>query len=91
MATIHISQAEAAGDFAGLMARVRAGTEVVIEAPASPALVLRTPFEPTLRRLSRAFAWPKSTALLPRLDGSFASGLNAVVNSHPEPLANPRD
>ena len=31
MAVIHISEAEAARDFAGLLARVRAGTEVVIE------------------------------------------------------------
>ncbi len=31
MAVIHISEAEAARDFAGLMARVRAGAEVVIE------------------------------------------------------------
>jgi hypothetical protein len=29
MATVHISEAEAAGDFAGLMAKVRAGAEVV--------------------------------------------------------------
>ena len=31
MATIHISEADAARDFAGLMARVRAGAEIVIE------------------------------------------------------------
>jgi antitoxin (DNA-binding transcriptional repressor) of toxin-antitoxin stability system len=37
MATIHIAEAEAARDFAGLMARVRAGVEVVID-DASPAV-----------------------------------------------------
>jgi antitoxin (DNA-binding transcriptional repressor) of toxin-antitoxin stability system len=31
MATVHISEAEAAGNFAGLIAKVRAGAEVVIE------------------------------------------------------------
>ncbi|MHB1700357.1 MAG: hypothetical protein ACYCSN_09525 [Acidobacteriaceae bacterium] len=46
MATIHISEAEAAGDFAGLMARVRAGAEVVIEKEASPAVVLRMADKP---------------------------------------------
>jgi hypothetical protein len=35
MATIHISEADAARDFAGLMARVRAGVDVVID-DASP-------------------------------------------------------
>ena len=46
MATIHISEADAAGDFAGLMARVRAGVEVVIEKESSPAVVLRVAVEP---------------------------------------------
>lgn len=31
MATIHISEEEAARDFPGLLARVRAGAEIVIE------------------------------------------------------------
>jgi antitoxin (DNA-binding transcriptional repressor) of toxin-antitoxin stability system len=39
MATIRITEAEAARDFAGLMARVRAGAEVVID-DASPAVRL---------------------------------------------------
>jgi len=33
---IHISEAEAASDFAALMARVRAGAEVIIENGARP-------------------------------------------------------
>ena len=46
MATIHISEAEAARDFAALLARVRAGVEVVIESDAAPVPVLRTPSPP---------------------------------------------
>jgi antitoxin (DNA-binding transcriptional repressor) of toxin-antitoxin stability system len=42
---IHISEEEAARDFASLMARVRAGAEVVIEHDAQPVAVLR-PVEP---------------------------------------------
>lgn len=38
---IHISAAEAAGDFAALLERVRAGDEVVIEYDARPVAVLR--------------------------------------------------
>ena len=36
MAVIHISEADAARDFAGLMAHVRAGAEIVIESDAAP-------------------------------------------------------
>ena len=36
MATIHITEADAAGDFAGVMARIRAGIEVVIESRSAP-------------------------------------------------------
>ena len=38
---IHISEEEAARDFAGLMARVRAGAEVVIESDARAVAVVR--------------------------------------------------
>jgi antitoxin (DNA-binding transcriptional repressor) of toxin-antitoxin stability system len=41
MATVHISEAEAARDFPALLARVRAGEEIVIEKEAAPAVVLR--------------------------------------------------
>ena len=46
MATIRISETEAARDFAGLLARVRAGAEVVIESDAHPVAVLHTPAPP---------------------------------------------
>ena len=60
MATIHISEAEAARDFAGLMARVRAGAEIVIEKAASPAVVLRVATEPRGRLLSESIALAKT-------------------------------
>jgi antitoxin (DNA-binding transcriptional repressor) of toxin-antitoxin stability system len=41
MAIIHISEAEAASDFAALMARVRAGEEIVIESGSHPVAVIR--------------------------------------------------
>lgn len=52
MAVIHISEADAARDFAGLMARVRAGVEIVIENGTYPAAVLRVATPP--RRPSRS-------------------------------------
>ena len=89
MATIHISEADAYRDFAGVLARVRAGAEVVIEDPASPAVVLRTAVEPPLRRLSESLRLAKEHGSTVTLDGGFARDLEAVVNSHPEPLENP--
>jgi hypothetical protein len=56
METIHISEDEAARDFPGLMARVRAGAEVVIENPRSPDVVLRVAEEPRGRLLSESLA-----------------------------------
>lgn len=41
MATIHISETDAARDFPGLMAQVRAGAEVVIESDARAVAVMR--------------------------------------------------
>jgi len=90
MATIHISEAEACRDLAGVLARVRAGAEVVIEDPASPAVVLRTAVEPSLRRLSESLCLAKEHGSTVTLDGGFAHDLEAAVNSHPEPLGNPR-
>lgn len=89
MATIRISETEAARDFAGLLARVRAGAEVVIEAAASPAVVLRATGERPLRRLSESLRLAKEQGATVTLDGGFARDLEAVVNSHPEPLENP--
>ena len=40
---IHISEAEAANDFAGLLARVRAGAEIVIESGKLPVAVIHAP------------------------------------------------
>jgi antitoxin (DNA-binding transcriptional repressor) of toxin-antitoxin stability system len=88
MATIRISEAEAARDFAGLMARVRAGAEVVIEKEASPAIVLRVAIERPVRRLSESLRMAKEHGSTATLDGGFAADLEAVVNSHPEPLEN---
>jgi antitoxin (DNA-binding transcriptional repressor) of toxin-antitoxin stability system len=58
MPAIHISEADAARDFPGLMARVRAGAEIVIESDIYPAAVLRAA-QPPRRSISEgiALAW----------------------------------
>jgi antitoxin (DNA-binding transcriptional repressor) of toxin-antitoxin stability system len=56
MSVIHVTAAEAARDFAALLARVRAGEEVVIEDGVSPSVILRMAEQPRGRRLSESLA-----------------------------------
>lgn len=87
MATIRISEAEAARDFAGLLARVRAGAEVVIESGFSAVAVLRAPAPPR-RSIEECIALlpPDSTATI---DEDFANDVAAAVAAHREPLNPP--
>jgi antitoxin (DNA-binding transcriptional repressor) of toxin-antitoxin stability system len=84
---IHISEAEAAGDFASLMARVRAGAEIVIENGKSPVAVLR-PAEPVRRSISECIALAKAheqeTGKAPVLDPDFADDV-ADILKHRKP------
>lgn len=90
MAVIRISEADAARDFAGLMARVRLGTEVVIENEARAVAVVRPaiPAGPG-RLLSEMIAAAESRGSSALLDGGFARDLEEVIKSHPEPLDPP--
>ena len=87
---LHISEEEAGRDFASLMARVREGTEVVIESETGnlPVAVLR-PAEPHVRLLSESLRLAREHASTATLDGNFARDLEAAVNSHREPLEPP--
>ena len=82
-----MSEAEAASDFASLMARVRSGAEVVIEDKARPIAVVR-PAEPVRRTISECIALlpEDSTATI---DPDFARDVEAAVESHREPLNPP--
>ena len=84
---IHISEAEAASDFAALMARVRAGAEIVIENGKRPVAVLHAA-EPVRRTISECIALlpEDSTATI---DPDFAKDVEAAVESHREPLNPP--
>jgi antitoxin (DNA-binding transcriptional repressor) of toxin-antitoxin stability system len=87
MATIHISAAEAARDFSSLLARVRAGVEVIIEDGALPVAVVRT-LAPQRRSIEECIA------LLPEdspatIDEDFARDVAEAVAAHREPLNPP--
>jgi antitoxin (DNA-binding transcriptional repressor) of toxin-antitoxin stability system len=84
---IHISDAEAASDFASLLDRVRNGAEIVIEHDARPVAVLHAA-EPVRRTISECIALlpEDSTATI---DADFAKDVEAAVESHREPLNPP--
>ena len=84
---IHVSDAEAASDFASLLDRVRMGAEIVIEHDARPVAVLSAA-EPVRRTISECIAaLPEdSTATI---DPGFAKDVEAAVESHREPLSPP--
>jgi prevent-host-death family protein len=85
---IHISEAEAASDFASLMARVRAGAEVVIEKDARPVAVV-SPAEPDVRLLSESLRLAREHASAATLDEEFGKDVEAAIESHREPLNPP--
>jgi antitoxin (DNA-binding transcriptional repressor) of toxin-antitoxin stability system len=82
---IRVSEAEAANDFSSLLARVRAGAEVVIERDAEPVAVIR-PAGPPVRLLSASLRMANERGSSATLDGEFGRDLEAVVSSHREPL-----
>ena len=87
MATIHISETEAARHFARMIAEVRGGAEIVIEDGALPVAVLHAPVPP--RR-----SIEECLALLPEdspatVDEEFARDVEAAIAAHREPLDPP--
>jgi antitoxin (DNA-binding transcriptional repressor) of toxin-antitoxin stability system len=84
---IHISEAEAANDFAVLLSQVRAGAEIVIESGNLPVAVIHPPVPPH-RSISECITLlpEDSTATI---DADFARDVEAAVESHREALEPP--
>jgi hypothetical protein len=87
MAVIRISEADAARDFTGLMARVRAGVEVAIEDGSVTVAVLHTPVPPR-RSIAECIALLPEDSLA-TIDEDFARDVQEAVASHREPLNPP--
>jgi len=84
MATIHISEADAARDFAGLMAKVRSGVEIVIENGSHPPAILRSEF-PAARTISESIEIARKLRLetgeAPVLDADFAEDVAEIIRN----------
>jgi hypothetical protein len=83
METIHLSEEEAARDFAGLIARVRAGALVVIENANSFAVVPRAAELPRGRLLAESIALAEAHArelgYEPVMDAEFAADMEEII------------
>lgn len=79
---IHISEIEAANNFASLLARVRAGAEVVIEHDKLPVAVIHAPAPPR-RTISECIALAKAheeeTGEVPIMDPDFAADMQEII------------
>jgi len=88
---IHLSDAEAAKDFAAVLERVREGAEIVIENDARP--VARAAENVRGRLLSGSIALAKAHAeelgYEPVMDAEFTADLEEIVESHRKPLNPP--
>jgi len=82
METIHISEEEAARDFAGLIARVRAGAEVVIESESSPVARV-SPAAPPRRSVSESIALAEARSIERGyevvMDPDFAADMEEII------------
>jgi antitoxin (DNA-binding transcriptional repressor) of toxin-antitoxin stability system len=82
---IHVSDAEAASDFAALLERVSEGAEVIIERDSRPVAVVRAAEAPRGRLLSESIALAEAHAKElghePTLDAEFAADLEEIIHS----------
>jgi antitoxin (DNA-binding transcriptional repressor) of toxin-antitoxin stability system len=84
---IHISEAEAESDFGSVLARVRAGAEVIIESESGgpPVAVVRAVGTRPGRLLSESIALAKVHAIElgyePTMDPEFAADLEEIVRN----------
>ena len=83
---IHVSEAEAVSDFAGLLTRVRAGAEIVVESGRLPVAVIQPPAV-ARRTLSECIASSKAreaeTGEDTVLDVDFAADMEDILKHRP--------
>jgi len=85
MAVTHISEAEAIRDFAGVLAKVRAGDEIVIDTGAEPvSVVLKSAWskDPSITAtLARMKASSEELGYTPVMDAEFAADMEEIIRN----------
>ena len=92
MAQLHMTEAEAARNFHAVLARVREGSEVVVEQDHRPVAVIRAPDGPGRsidECVAIAEAFEARLGYGPVPDEDFARDVQAGIDAHREPLDPP--
>jgi hypothetical protein len=88
MERVHMTDAEVANDFLAVLEKLRLGFEVVVEHDHLPVAVIKLPqFQG--RSIDECIAIAETYGSHATLDEGFAEDLEAIVNSHREPLNPP--
>ncbi len=83
MAVIHISERDAERDFAGLLAKVRAGEEVLIDGESAVVAITRIPRGSASRKtLSEAIRRAEERNNDVTLDDQFGRDLEIIISNH---------
>ena len=84
MATVHMSEAEAARDLHAVLAKVQQGVEVVIEQDNRPVAVIRSPIR-SGRPISECIASARASGSKVTLDEGFAKDVEEGIRDRQQP------
>jgi len=84
MATVHITEAEAAQDLHAVLAKVQEGVEIVIEQDHRPIAVIRSPIAKG-RLLSEAIALAEARGTTAILDEGFLNDVKEGIGHRSQP------
>jgi antitoxin (DNA-binding transcriptional repressor) of toxin-antitoxin stability system len=84
MAVVHMSEAEVVKDIVAVLARVRQGSEVVIERGNRPVAVIK-PSKPVGRMISEVIADLKARGSNAVMDDDFARDIEEGIKAHRQP------
>ena len=88
MAVLHITEADLARDVPAVLEMIRQGAEFIVERNAQPVAIIKSP-QFRGRPIDECIAMAKAHGSHATLDDEFAKDLDAVINSHREPLNPP--
>jgi antitoxin (DNA-binding transcriptional repressor) of toxin-antitoxin stability system len=88
MEQVHMTDAEVANNFAAVLEKLQRGFEVVVEHDHQPVAVIKLPqFQG--RSIDECIATLEASGSHATLDDEFGHDLEAIINSHREPLNPP--
>lgn len=83
MAVVHMSENDVVKDIVAVLARVRQGSEIIIEQGSRPVAVIK-PAQPAGRMISEVIAALEANGANAVLDEDFARDVAARINAHSE-------